>query len=61
MESALTYTQGQWDLVLASFVLAAFALIATFVYLISSRGDVSARYRPSGGAGAIVTLIAFLA
>lgn len=61
MESALTYTQGQWDLVLASFVLAAFALIATFVYLISSRSDLSARYRPSGGAGAIVTLVAFLA
>lgn len=46
MESALTYTQGQWDLVLASFVLAAFALIATFVYLISSRGDVSAATDP---------------
>lgn len=31
MESRLTYTREQWDLVLGSFVLAAFALLATFV------------------------------
>ncbi len=61
MESVLSYTQAQWDIVLACFVLAAFALIATFVYLLSTRREISARYRPSGTAGAIIGLVAALA
>lgn len=61
MESTLTFSQAQWDTVLASFVMAAFALFAAFVYLLSTKNDVSAKYRPSGVAGATVTIVAFLA
>ncbi len=61
MESHLSYSQGQWDLVLASFVMAAFALVAAFVYLLMTHRELSARYRPAGAAGALVTLVAFLA
>lgn len=61
MESRLSYTQSQWDIVLACFVLAAFALIATFVYLLATKQEISARYRPSGVVGAIIGLIAFSA
>lgn len=61
MESTITFSQAQWDLVLACFVMAAFALIAGFVYLLSTKNDVSAKYRPAGVAGATVTIVAFLA
>ncbi len=61
MYADLTYSQSQWDLVLASFVLAGFALFATFVYLAVTRSEVSPKYRPSGSAGALIGLIASLA
>jgi len=57
----LTYSQSQCDIVLASFVLAGFALFATFVYLTMTRSEVSPKYRPSGSAGALIGLIASLA
>jgi bacteriorhodopsin len=58
MESSLVYSQSQWDVVLASFVLAGFALFATFVYLLTTRKEISPRYRPAGSAGALIGLIA---
>lgn len=61
MESTLTFSQAQWDTILASFVMAAFALAATCVYMLATKNDVSAKYRPSGIAGATVTTVAFLA
>ena len=61
MESNLTYSQSQWDLVLACFVLAGFALFATFVYLLITRREISPRYRPAGSAGALIGLVASLA
>ncbi|MBA8794078.1 bacteriorhodopsin [Friedmanniella endophytica] len=61
MESHLSFTQSQWDIVLASFVMAAFALLGGFVYLLSTKREISARFRSSGIAGSIVCLVAFLA
>ncbi len=61
MESHLSFTQSQWDIVLACFVVAAFSLLATFVYLIGTKREVSARFRPSAVAGAIIGLVAFSA
>lgn len=61
MESHLTYSRSEWDLVLAVFVMAAFALLGGFVYLISTKSEISARYRASGLAGAVVCLVAFSA
>lgn len=46
---------------LAAFAMAAFALIGCFVYLIGTRQEISARYRASAIAGAVVCLVAFLA
>jgi bacteriorhodopsin len=60
VESHLTYTVSQWDVVLGGFVLAFFALLGTSVYLLASRREISARYRPSGDAGAVLCLIACL-
>ena len=61
VESQLAYSESQWDIVLACFVLAAFSLLALFVYLLATRSEISPRYRPSGMAGAVIGLIAFLA
>ncbi len=61
MYDNLTYSQSQWDIVLASFVLAGFALFATFVYLTMTRKEISPKYRPSGSAGAIIGLVASMA
>lgn len=61
MESQLTYTREQWDLVLASFVLATFALLSTFVYLLATRKELSPRYRPSGTTGAVIAMVAGIA
>ena len=61
MESSLVYSQSQWDIVLASFVLAGFALFATFVYLLTTRKELSPRYRPAGSAGALIGLVASIA
>ena len=61
MESQLFYSESQWDIVLASFVLAAFSLLALFVYLISTKSEISTRFRPSGIAGCIIGLVAFSA
>ena len=61
LESQLTYTQSQWGLVLASFVVALFALFAAFVYQLSTKSEISAKYRPATIVGAIVTLVATLA
>jgi bacteriorhodopsin len=61
MESQLIYSQSQWDLVLASFVFAFFALLAAFVYQLSSRRELSSKYRPAGSAGAMVTMVAAIA
>lgn len=60
MESHLTYTEAQWDVVLAGFVLAFFTLIGTSVYLLVTRKELSARYRPSSDTGAVICLIAAL-
>ncbi len=61
MESQLVFSESQWDIVLASFVLAAFSLLALFVYLLSTKSEISTRFRPSGVAGAIIGLVAFSA
>ncbi|SEP78300.1 bacteriorhodopsin [Microlunatus flavus] len=60
MESRLTYTEAQWDVVLAGFVLAFFLLLGLSVYLLASRRELSARYRPSSDAGAVIGLVACL-
>jgi bacteriorhodopsin len=60
VESRLTFTQAQWDLVLASFVVALFALLATSVHQLTTRSEISARYRPATVAGGIVSLVAAL-
>ena len=61
MESTLAYSQSQFDLVLAAFVMALFALFGTFVYLLATRSEISPRFRPSGMAGAVICLIAAMA
>lgn len=60
MESHLTYTEAQWDVVLGGFVLAFFALLGTSVYLLVTRKELSARYRPSSDTGAVICLVASL-
>ena len=61
MESQLSYSESQWDLLLALFILAAFSLLALFVFLTQTRSEISPRYRPSAVAGAIIGLIASIA
>ncbi|HEU4675063.1 MAG TPA: bacteriorhodopsin [Motilibacteraceae bacterium] len=61
MESHLTYSQGEWDLILAAFVTALFAMIAGFVYFISSRNEIGSRYRPAATVSALVVGVATLA
>ncbi len=61
MEANLTFTPGQWNLVFAAFVMAMFALLAGFVYFLSSRSELGARYRPIGTVSALVPLVAFVA
>lgn len=61
MESTLTYTVPQWNAIFAMFVVAMFALLAGFVYMISSREELSPRYRPIGLVSAIVPLVATVA
>ncbi|CAL9334489.1 bacteriorhodopsin [Streptomyces sp. Tu 3180] len=57
----LIYTVGEYNMIRYSLAVAAFAMLAGFVYAISTRNDVSPRYRGAGIASALVHAVAFLA
>jgi bacteriorhodopsin len=58
VEHDLTFTESQWDLVLGTLVVTLFALIAGFVYSISTRNEVGAKYRPAMTASSLVLIVA---
>lgn len=61
MEYDITFTQTQWTLVLSALVVAGFALLGGFVYAISTRGELTERYRGSAVASAALQGVAFVA
>ena len=58
MESRLTFSAGQWELVLGVLVVTLFALVAGFVYTLSTRSEVGPRYRPAVTASSLVMIVA---
>lgn len=58
MESRLSFSAGQWELVLGALVVTLFALIAGFVYTLSTREEVGPRYRPAVTASSLVMIVA---
>jgi len=61
VEYDIAFSQTQWTLVLASLVVAGFALVAGFVYTLTTQSELTARYRPSSVAGGALQLVAFFA
>ncbi|MDO0924942.1 bacteriorhodopsin [Streptomyces sp. TG1A-8] len=57
----LTYTVGEYNMIQYALAAAAFALLSGFVYALSTRNDVSPRYRGAGIASALLQAVAFLA
>lgn len=57
----LIYTVGEYNMIQYSLATAAFAMLAGFLYAISTRNEVSPRYRGASIASALVHAVAFLA
>jgi bacteriorhodopsin len=57
----LIYTIGEYRMVQYALTVAGLALLAGFIYSISSRNEVSPRYRTAVNAGALLQAVAFLA
>ena len=61
MEFYDTFTSTQWSVVLASLVVAGFALFAGMIYQLTSQGEVGSAYKTSVRTGAMLQGVAFLA
>lgn len=57
----LIYTVGEYNLIQYSLGVAAFAMLAGFLYALATRDDVSPRYRGASIASALLHAVAFLA
>lgn len=57
----MAFTHWQYELILYSLVVAFFALFASGVYTLSTRSEISKRYRASAVASCVITWIAALA
>ncbi|WP_221349420.1 bacteriorhodopsin [Streptomyces beigongshangae] len=57
----LIYTFGEYYLVQYALAAAGLAMLAGFLYAISSRNDVAPRYRAASNASALIQAVAFLA
>ncbi|MGN6610013.1 MAG: bacteriorhodopsin [Jatrophihabitans sp.] len=51
----------QWELILFALVVGFFALFASGVFSLSTKGEVSKKYRPASLAGALISFVAALA
>lgn len=60
MEHDLVFSQAQWDTVLGALVITMFALLAGFLHALTSRSEVSSKYRPTMSASASLQLVAFV-
>ena len=54
------FSTFQWELVLFALVATGFALLASFVYALSTKSEVSKKYRPSTLANALISIVAAL-
>lgn len=55
-----SFSPGQYDLVFYVLVIAGFGLFASFLYSVTSRSEISARYRPAVLASMCITAVATL-
>lgn len=58
MEQNLTFTVSQWNTVLGVLTVTLFALIAGFVWSLSTKNEVGIRYRPAVTASSCVMIVA---
>jgi len=56
-----TFSRWQYELILYALVVAALVLVASFVYALATRSEVSKKYRTASMASALICGVAFLA
>ena len=56
-----TYSSFQWDLVLYALVVAGMAVLASFIYAVMTKGEISKKYRAASHASALICAVAAVA